>query len=321
MSKESMIVTGETERKESSSTSQKIEGRVFDIQRFSLHDGPGIRTVVFLKGCPLRCLWCDNPESLLLFVEIAEFREKCIRCMSCIKACPEGAITKDNWRINRVLCTTCGKCAEVCPSGARKVLGEKRSAEGVVREVEKDRLFYENSGGGITLSGGEPLMQPIFSKEILKICREKGIHTAMETCGYASWAEFEKILPFLDLVLYDIKHTDPVKHMEFTRRSNQLISENFANLARLKFPMMIRIPLIPGYTDTRDNIDSVVKLLKPHGYLQQVDLLPYHKLGMGKYERLGKKYKLTRVNPPNEDNIQKIKQMLESRGFEVRVGG
>lgn len=314
-------IGGEVTQKNRPTTNQKIEARVFDIQRFSVHDGPGIRTVVFLKGCPLRCLWCDNPESQSLSAEIAEFDRKCIGCGSCKDACPEEAIYKSNLRINRVFCTTCGKCAEVCPSGAKKIVGAKRSAESIVEEVEKDRLFYDNSGGGVTLSGGEPLAQPIFSREILRICKERGIHTAMETCGYAPWAKFRELLPFLKLVLYDIKNLDSEKHKKFTNRSNQLILQNFVKLIRLKFPMVLRVPIIPGYTDARANTDSIVKLLKPHRHLRRIDLLPYHKLGVGKYERLGKEYRLARVNPPSEESVRKIKKMLESRGFQVRMGG
>lgn len=300
---------------------QKIEGYVFDIQRFSLRDGPGIRTLVFLKGCPLRCAWCDNPESQSLSPEIGEFPKRCIGCGSCINVCPERAITEDNWQINRSLCTNCGKCAEVCPSGARKISGARKSVEDIVEEVEKDRLFYENSGGGVTLSGGEPLMQPAFSREILRICKKRGIHTAMETCGHAPWSEFEKILSFLDLVLFDIKHTNPEKHKEATGESNQLIFENFTHLAHLKTPVIIRIPLIPGYNDTIENVGSIIKLLEAYRRLRKIDLLPYHELGANKYKRFGKRYTFEVANSLPEKRAQEIKRMFESRGFEVRIGG
>lgn len=298
---------------------ERIEGWVSSVERFSVHDGPGIRTLVFLKGCPLRCLWCDNPESQLPRVEIAEFQSRCVDCGNCVKICPSGAISKNNWKIDRNLCTACGKCAEVCPSRAREAIGVKRSAESVVEEVEKDRLFYENSGG-VTLSGGEPLMQPAFSREIVKACKNKGVHTAIETCGYNRWSDFEEILPFLDLILYDIKHMDPKQHQKYTGKSNQLILRNFTKLVQIKFPMVIRIPLIPGYNDTMNNINSIVKLLKPLRHLQRIDILPYHKLGTGKYERLGREYKLAKVNSPDESSIQKIKQIFESRGYKVGVG-
>ena len=300
---------------------QKIEGYVFDIQRFSLKDGPGIRTLVFLKGCPLRCAWCDNPESQSLSPEIGEFPERCIGCGSCINVCPERAITEDNWQINRSLCTNCGKCAEVCPSGARKISGERKSVEDIVEEVEKDRLFYENSGGGVTLSGGEPLMQPAFSREILRICKKRGIHTAMETCGHAPWSEFEKILSFLDLVLFDIKHTNSEKHKEATGESNQLIFENFTHLAHLKTPVIIRIPLIPGYNDAIENVGSMIKLLEAYRRLRKIDLLLYHELGANKYKRFGKRYTFEVANSLPEKRAQEIKRMFESQGFEVRIGG
>lgn len=293
------------------------KGWVCDIQRFSLHDGPGIRTTVFLKGCPLKCVWCHNPESQSLLLEIAEFNDKCIGCGRCIEVCPEEAITKTRWSINREICTRCGKCAEMCPSGARKIIGEKMTVEDVLEEVKKDKVFYKNSGGGITLSGGEPLIQPLFSRELLRICKEENIHTAIETSGYANWSNFKKILPFVDITFFDIKHLDPLKHKEVTGKSNEIILENLKKIIKEEVEIVIRIPLIPGYNDAEEHIISVAKFLRGLKYIKKIELFPYHKLGETKYNRIGREYGLN-ISSPSKKQINKIKELLESYGFQVK---
>ena len=293
------------------------EGWVYDIQRFSLHDGPGIRTTVFLKGCFLRCAWCHNPESQFSLPEVAEFKDRCIGCGQCIEVCPEKAITEKKWFINRAICTRCGKCAEVCPSRARKIIGKKMTAEDVLREVRKDKLFYKNSGGGITLSGGEPLMQPLFSQKLLRMCKKENIHTAVETCGYANGSGFNKILPFTDLVFYDIKHINPLKHKEFTGKTNELILGNLKKMVEEKADIVIRIPLIPGYNDAKEDITAVAEFLRGLKYTKRIELLSYHRLGEAKYDRIGREYGLT-INPLGENQINKTKELLENYGFEVK---
>lgn len=292
-----------------------VEGWIYDIQRFSLHDGPGIRTTVFLKGCPLKCLWCHNPESQSSLLEIAEFKDRCIGCGQCIEICPEKAITGKEWFINRKICTRCGKCAEICPSGARKAIGEKMKVEDVLVEVRKDKIFYKNSGGGITLSGGEPLMQPLFSQELLRRCKKEDINTAIETSGYASWSNINKVLYFTDFIFYDIKHVDPLKHKEFTGRSNVLILRNLKKIVRRD--IVIRVPLIRGFNDAIEHITIMAEFLKELKYIKRIELLPYHRLGEAKYCRLCRKYEPT-VSPPNDNQIIKIKELLESYGFEVK---
>ena len=300
------------------SPSKMSEGWVYDIQRFSLHDGPGIRTTVFLKGCPLKCLWCHNPESQSPLPEVAEFKERCIGCGACIEVCPEKAITETKWFINREICTKCGRCAEVCPSGARKIFGKKMTAEDVLREVRKDKLFYKNSGGGVTLSGGEPLMQPLFSRELLRMCKKENIYTAIETSGYASWSNFKKILPFTDLIFYDIKHIDPLKHKEFTGKSNVLILDNFKKIVKEDLDIVIRIPSISGYNDAKEQITIMGEFLKGLKGIVQIELVPYHKLGISKYKRIGREYGLT-INTPSENQINEARNLLESYGFEVKI--
>lgn len=293
------------------------EGWVYDIQRFSLHDGPGIRTTVFLKGCSLKCVWCHNPESQFSLPEIAEFKDRCMGCGRCIEVCPQKAITETKWSIDRETCTRCGRCAEVCPSGARKIMGKKMGAEDVLREVRKDKLFYKNSGGGMTLSGGEPLRQALFSRQLLRMCKKENIHTAIETCGYTNWSNFNKILPFTDLVFYDVKHINPLRHKVFTRKSNELILENLRKMVEEGANIVIRIPLIPGYNDAEGDIMATAEFLKSLKYIKRIELLSYHKLGEAKYDRIGREYGLT-INPPGEDRINKTKELLESYGFEVK---
>jgi len=294
------------------------EGWIYDIQRFSLHDGPGIRTTVFMKGCPLKCVWCHNPESQSSLPEIAEFKDKCIGCGRCVEVCPEKAITETRWSINREICTRCGKCAEVCPSGARKIIGKKMTIEDVLEEVKKDKVFYKNSGGGITLSGGEPLMQTLFSQELLRRCKKDNIHTAIETSGYASWFNFNKVLPFIDLIFYDIKHIDPLKHKEYTGKSNILILENLKKIVKKdNVNIVIRIPLIPGYNDAEEHIISVAKFLRGLKYIKKIELLPYHRLGEAKYNRIGREYGIT-IGSPSKNQINKTKELLESYGFQVK---
>jgi pyruvate formate lyase activating enzyme len=262
-------------------------GVVFNIQRFSIHDGPGIRTTVFLKGCPLCCFWCQNPESKSGRPEILLDRRKCTLCGVCSAACPNGAVGIEEGKavFDRRLCGGCGRCAVACPSEARSISGKQMTAEEVMREVLKDRKFYENSDGGVTLSGGEPLAQPDFARLIFEKSKQADLHTTLDTCGYAPWPAIEKVLEYVDLVLFDIKHLDTAKHREATRQDNLLILENARRISKLK-PMRVRIPLIPGFNDSMEAVSGIAAFVKDELGCRDLDLLPYNRMGEVKYDFL-----------------------------------
>ena len=300
---------------------QEGKGLVFSIQRYSTEDGPGIRTTVFMKGCPLKCLWCHNPEGQEFPPQIAFNDSRCIGCKGCADACPQGAInfTADGPRTDRGKCQNCGKCAEVCPTGARELIGKYMTAEEVFSEVERDALFYRSSGGGVTVGGGEPTMQPGFLAEFLIKCHERGIHTALDTSGYVEWQEMEKILKHVDLVLYDIKQIDPAKHAEYTGVSNELILENARRISGKGIPMLIRVPVIPGYTDGEDNIRGILEFACNLASVAKVDLLPFHRLGEPKYKKLGRNYVFEGTQPPADEHMQKLKRLVASFGLQAKT--
>jgi len=309
-------------------------GLVFDIQRFAIHDGPGIRTLVFLKGCPLRCLWCCNPESQSPCPEIASFESNCIGCGNCFKVCPLNAIYVDGgvYRIDRRICNNCGKCAQVCCANSKKLIGKWMSVDDVLSEVRKDVLFYRNSGGeaawgggsgGVTLSGGEPLMQPAFVVELLKRCRQLGIHTVMETSGYAEYEILRNISEHLDLLYFDIKHMDPVKHLELIGVSNEIILSNAEKVVKVMTErsnhMIIRVPVISGYNDSEENIERTAQFVATLKGVVGIELLPYHRLGAHKYKQLGHVYRLEGLLAPSDERLQKLKCISETRGLRVQV--
>lgn len=299
-----------------------IVGCVFNIERFAIRDGPGIRTTVFLKGCPLQCLWCANPESISPVPQLFYFENLCQRCYRCIEACPNKATSKSpegSILIDRKLCKACGKCVEVCVPKARVISGKIMTVDEVLEEVQKDTLFYQNSGGGVTFSGGEPTHQPDFLWHLAKRCQESGIHTALDTCGFVKPEVLKKVLEYTNLVLYDIKHMEPARHKELTGVDNRLILENARIIAKMGKPMIIRVPLIPGHNDSPENIKALAEFMKELR-LNKVDLLPYHSLGKIKYYRLGTEYKLEDLKPYEGDEVAKVKADLESYGFQVGVG-
>lgn len=267
-----------------------VYGTVFDIQKFSIHDGPGIRTTVFLKGCPLRCLWCHNPESQSAQPELLFSPEKCMACGYCFKACPNQAhkLHGGTHMLDRSLCIACGKCTEECYSAASSLSGRTMSVEAVMEELLKDKPFYENSGGGMTLSGGEPMNQFEFSSELLRIARQNGLHTCMETCGFASAEHFLSIVPLVDLFLFDIKETDPLLHQKYTGVLPDRILENLHVIDNAGAQIVLRCPIIPGLNDREDHFRNIGFLAGTLSHLSEINLMPYHPLGASKLARLGR---------------------------------
>jgi pyruvate formate lyase activating enzyme len=268
---------------------EELSGVVFDIQRYSIHDGPGIRTTVFLKGCPLRCVWCQNPESQNREPELLLNRTLCGGCGQCIPVCTvfANSLLERRSQVDRTKCVRCGTCVTTCPNQARRLSGKFMTVDEVLKVVRKDLKFYEASGGGITLSGGEATFQPDFASALLRKSKELKIHTALETCGYVSWKVLDQLLPYVDLVLYDIKHWDSEIHQRGTGVSNQIIFENAKRVAEIK-PMKARVPLIPGFNDSEHDIRSIASFIGSLPNQIEMDLLAYNPLGEGKYERLGK---------------------------------
>lgn len=298
------------------------KGLVFDIQRFSVHDGPGIRTIVFLKGCPLSCWWCCNPESQEREPQIMYNPMKCIGCRRCAVACSKGALSfEPTFRVDYSRCSRCGKCVAACPSTALYMAGKYMTVEEVIEELQKDAIFYRRSGGGITLSGGEPLLQHDFARDLLKACKAKGWHTAMETTGYAAVSALEEVLPWLDLVLLDIKQIDEEKHRQYTGVSNQRILSNAEFICRSGVQVIVRVPVIPGFNDDEKDIESIAAFAKNLGSVREVDLLPYHRLGENKYTYLGYEYRMKGVEPPSKEKIDGLKKIIEAKGFFCKVGG
>ena len=305
-------------------------GLVFEIQKMSTEDGPGIRTTVFFKQCPLKCIWCHNPESILKKKQLEWFEHKCIGCNTCINICELEALKfeEDGLHIDRELCTSCGKCSDECPSTALHMFGEFWSLKDLYHEVQKDKVYYEQSKGGITVSGGEPTIQSEFVLEFLKECKNNGISTALDTCGYASRSVYEKLLPYVDLVLLDIKEIDPAKHKEFTGIGNDLILENAIWISEyLKENnklIWIRTPLIPKFTAIRENIEGIGKFIveKLHNYPERWDLLAFNNLCISKYERLGMVWPLKETQLMSKGEVETLHNIaLKTGAKEVRWSG
>jgi pyruvate formate lyase activating enzyme len=298
-------------------------GIIFDIQRYSIHDGPGIRTTVFLKGCSLRCPWCANPESQRLMPEIEHFRGRCLHCYHCVDICPTAAITESNGEVqlNRDACNMCGGCWEECLAEAMKVTGRKATVGEILSIVERDRLFYQRTGGGVTLSGGEPAAQPAFCAALLRACKSRGLHTAIQTTAHQSWELLSPIIADTDLVLLDIKIMDRALHQEMVGVPSDLILANAKRIAEdTKTAVIIRIPVIPGYNVSVDDLQGIVDFASRIG-VREVHLLPYHRLGEPKYHRLGRKYELSGQSAPSDDYCRELLDRLRKHDLVVRIGG
>jgi pyruvate formate lyase activating enzyme len=294
---------------------------IFDIQRYSVHDGPGIRTLVFFKGCPLRCRWCQNPESLDAEREIAFFASKCIACGECAKACPKGAIVLEaDRRIDRSLCDRCGRCAEVCYAEALTVIGKEYGVRTLLDVVERDRPFYEQSGGGVTVSGGEPTLQSDFLLGFLRAAKEAGLNTVIETCGAFAWSKFGKLLPYLDIIYFDLKVIDEKEHKRLTRTSNKRILANARRLVESGKKVVFRVPLVPGMTDTEQNLSDLIDLLGEFER-EDVHLLPYHKMGESKLQRIDSSLEPLDLEPFSDERLAEIRSRFESAGIRVSIGG
>ncbi len=270
-------------------------GITFNVQQFSVEDGPGIRTTVFMKGCPLRCAWCHNPEGLSAVPELVWYDVRCIGARHCLQACPEHALalTAEGLRIDRQKCSVCGACVEACPAGALEVIGKSWSVDELLGQLLKDEVFYDTSDGGVTFSGGEPMQQVDFLSQVLPRCKAAGLHVALDTCGAVAWERFERILPWVDLVLLDLKIMDARRHRAATGVSNDLIVENARRLAARGMPMWIRTPVIPGYTEDAENIRAIGRFIRESlPTVQRWDLLAYTNLGRPKYHRLDRAYAL-----------------------------
>jgi pyruvate formate lyase activating enzyme len=296
-------------------------GTIFDFQRFSIHDGPGIRTIVFLKGCDLRCPWCSNPEGLNPWPEMLWREEKCINCGKCVKACLYGASRYDEGRLSfdRAACKNCGACAKECPSEARENVGRVMRADEVVQEALADKPFFDTSGGGVTLSGGEVLKQAAFVRKILKLCKAERINTAVETSGYGKWELLKSIAKHTDLFLYDFKHHDTIAHKNLTGVNNNLILENLKRLLKLGNKVILRVPVIPSFNDSHENMNALKEMIKELPEISEVHLLPYHRLGTGKYESLSLEYSLKNISPLEPKDLEDYCELLEDSGARVKV--
>lgn len=301
----------------------KIEGRVFNLQRCSVNDGRGIRTTVFLKGCPLECAWCHNPEGIDPAPELLLSTERCISCGACREVCPVGdggaAPVGRPW--DRTACLKCGSCVDACPADAREMAGSNYSASDLVDLVERDRPFFEASGGGVTFSGGEPLSQADFLTACLQACRERGLHTAVDTCGLAPLEVVVDVARLTDLVLIDLKHMDPETHRRYTGADNRLILENLRALSSVETEVWVRVPLIAGVNDDDANLEALGRFLTSLPRRHHVFLLPYHPTAEGKTTRLEGPSSFTPFSVPDAETIGASRRRLEAFGLDVFIGG
>jgi len=304
-------------------STQQPTGLIFALKRYSIHDGPGIRTTVFLKGCPLACWWCHNPEGISPEKALFMWEDRCLGCGECREACPSDAVFRqdDIYITDSNRCTLHAGCVEVCPAEAREIIGEEVAVEGLMARIEDDTLFFDQSGGGVTFSGGEPLMQPVFLESVLKACRSANLHTAVDTSGYGEQAVFKAIMPYTDLFLFDLKLMDGQKHLTCTGVSNELILSNLIYLAGSGKDVILRIPVIPGLTDDAGNIKAIAEFAAELKTIRQVDLLPYHKMSLEKYHRMKIASRFHPEGDVSPEAMKNLESILLDKGFRVTAGG
>lgn len=306
-----------------SSQSSNNKRIVLSITRMTIHNGPGVRTLILFKGCPLRCVWCSTPESQNAEPELAVEPEKCTRCGECVSVCPVGAISliEETVALDRGRCDMCGACAKVCSPQAITVLGHDMTVPQLLREVEKDAVFYKHSQGGVTLSGGEVLLQPEFTRALAQTCKEKGIGVGVDTCGHVPWSNIEQVLPYVDYFLWDVKAMDPERHRELTGVSNDLILRNARVVAERGIPLYLRLPVIPGCNDSEENFRAACEFVSTLSSAVEVSLLPLHHLGRARYAKLNRLYPMTDVPLIPDEVMRDIKRLVESYGLNCSIGG
>ena len=301
--------------------------RILRIEKLSSYDGDGLRSVVFLKGCPLRCQWCSTPESHALNTDFGVRKSKCTGCLTCVENCPESAIAfdvkTDDFTTDMTRCSDCRQCVEGCLAGARTAYGYTATAEDIVNEVAKDSVFYYHSGGGITVSGGEPFMQHDFLRELLEGCLMQGINTAVETCGHAPWEHIDAVLPFIDTLFYDLKHMDDATHKRLTGVGNRLILENLLKVDQgaNQISIIVRLPTVPGLNDDEDNLRALGEFCLNLEKLKEIQLLPYHRLGIETYHTLSRPYVLEHIGTSDNDDLLPKADLLKEMGLRARIGG
>ncbi|MCF7943545.1 MAG: glycyl-radical enzyme activating protein [Spirochaetia bacterium] len=296
---------------------------VFELERYATEDGPGIRTVVFLKGCNLRCTWCQNPESHLIKPQVMYYKNQCVDCKKCVAACPTKSVSHVipfGYITDHNTCILCGACVDACFYNARKIIGEEKSVEALFEEIMRDRCFYEESGGGVTFSGGEPLLQADELSVLARMLKKEGIHTALETAGHVKWEAFQKVLPHIDLVYHDLKHIDSQEHKTYTGVPLEQILSNISRLSREHGNVIVRIPVVPGVNDDPAAITSMMEYITKKTAVRKVELLPFHRLGAAKYEGLGWIYQMAAVQNLAKESCEPIAEIGRGLGLEVQIG-